>query len=402
VVLGSIPSQWLVEVHTGVMRILTGMVGVRRRLRVVPLGVAFLLAAVGAATAQDAPSEPAAAAAAIAAVPNPDPVVAKTARLLFGGDVLIHQSVLRLACTPKNPNLQNQKCNFAPLLAPTKTLVSGADLAVCHLEVPLIRRGQRASGYPTFGTPPSLAAALAETGWDHCSTASNHSIDRGLAGVDSTLEALDAAGITHAGTARTVEEAREVDVREVNGIRVAFLSATYGLNGLRLPKGQGWRVRRIDVRWILAAASAAKAAGVPIVIVSLHWGNEYQHQPTAQQRNIARTLMESGNVDLIVGHHAHVVQPIERVNGRWVVFGMGNHVSGQTPVGQRVDTQHGVLVEVAVTQLPDGTATVGVPVIHPTWNDTRTKRVYLTANLPNLKAARASEALTRKIAAPRG
>jgi poly-gamma-glutamate capsule biosynthesis protein CapA/YwtB (metallophosphatase superfamily) len=141
---------------------------------------------------------------------------------------------------------------------------------------------------------------------------------------------------------------------------------------------------------------------VPVVIVSLHWGNEYQHQPTAQQRKIARTLMESGQVDLIVGHHAHVVQPIQRINGRWVVFGMGNHISGQVPVGQRVATQHGVLVEVTITQLPDGSATVGVPVIHPTWNDTRTKKVHLTADLPNLKAARSSEALTRRIATPRG
>lgn len=277
--------------------------------------------------------------------------------------------------------------------------MSGADLAVCHLEVPIVRAGERVSGYPTFGAPPQLAQALAVTGWDHCSTASNHSIDRGVKGVDSTLDALDAAGITHAGTARTIEEAGTVPIRDVAGIRIAFLSATYGLNGLRLPRGQGWRVGRIDVAWLVARASAARAAGADVVIASIHWGEEYRHRPTPQQRTVADALTASGVIDLVVGHHAHVVQPIELVNGRWVVFGMGNHLSGQVPVGRKLATQDGVLVDVTVRETAPGTFSVDAPVAHPTWNDPRTKAVHLADDLPGSRGAAASAARTRRVLA---
>ncbi len=328
-------------------------------------------------------------------LPEPAAELPRSARLMFAGDVLTHLGVVRAACRPGKP------CNFARLLAPTASLVSAADLAVCHLEVPIVAPGQKVSGYPTFGAPGALAPALAATGWDHCSTASNHTIDRGLAGVDSTLNALDAVRISHSGSARTAEESRTVVVREVNGIRIALLSATYGLNGLRLPKDQPWRVKRIDPAALIAAATAAKQAGVHVVIVSLHWGNEYQHSPTKSQRNIARALMNSGQIDLIVGHHAHVVQPIEQVNGRWVVFGMGNHISGQVPVGAKLGTQDGMIVEVNLAQQADGTVSVATPVVHPTWNNPADKRVYLTESLPELNTAKASAKRTRRVAKPR-
>jgi hypothetical protein len=323
--------------------------------------------------------------------PAPDAArAARSARLLFSGDVLPHLGVVRTAC-PRG------RCDFAALLAPTKSLVSEVDLAVCHLEVPIVRPGQRIIGYPSFGSPWALARGLAETGWDHCSTASNHSIDRGMSGIDSTLDALDSVGITHAGTARTVDEAREVDVREVNGIKVAHISATYGLNGLRLPKGQGWRVRRIDTSSILSAAGAAKEAGVPVVIVSLHWGVEYRHAPTAEQQKIARVLMTSGKVDLIVGHHAHVVQPIRNVAGKWVVYGLGNHVSGQVPRGRKLAVQDGLLVEVRLVEQPDGSVVVEQPIAYPTWNSPVSKKVYLTRQLPSNAQARSSAARTQRI-----
>jgi poly-gamma-glutamate capsule biosynthesis protein CapA/YwtB (metallophosphatase superfamily) len=333
----------------------------------------------GVASAQDAAPEPA----------------LRSARLVFAGDVLTHLRVVREACPTGKP------CDFSRLLAPTAALVSGADLAVCHLEVPILRIGQKVSGYPTFGAPPALAPALQTTGWDHCSTASNHSIDRGVDGIDSTLDALDAASISHSGSARTVEEARNVVVREANGIRIALLSATFGLNGLRLPAGEGWRVKRINADSLIAVARAAKEAGVPVVVVSLHWGAEYQHRPTAEQRQIARALMNSGHIDLIVGHHAHVVQPIEQINGRWVVFGLGNHLSGQVPTGPKLATQDGMIVEVGLQERSDGGFDVAVPIVHPTWNNPVDKRVYVTESLPTLKAAQRSERRTRAITRPK-
>jgi poly-gamma-glutamate capsule biosynthesis protein CapA/YwtB (metallophosphatase superfamily) len=354
--------------------------------------VVLLMLCAGGAAAQEVPVDTASP----PVPPNPSvPTPAlRSARLVFAGDVLPHLSVVRVACKPGKP------CDFGRLLAPTNAVVAAADLAVCHLEVPIVRRGQLITGYPTFGSPPALAPALREAGWDHCSTASNHTIDRGVAGIDSTLDALDAASITHSGSARSREESRTVVVREVNGIRIALLSATFGLNGLRLPEGQGWRVKRIDVEALIGVARAAKQAGVPVVVVSLHWGNEYQHRPTNEQRRIARALMNSGQVDLIVGHHAHVVQPIEQVRGKWVVFGLGNHLSGQVPLGPKLATQDGMIVEVGLSEQPDGGFRVATPIVHATWNNPSDKRVYLTELLPTVAAANASQRRTMLIARP--
>ncbi len=317
----------------------------------------------------------------------------RSARLVFGGDVLIHMNVVRAACPAGKP------CDFARLLAPTAALVGGADLAVCHLEVPIVAAGERISGYPTFGAPPSLASALAATGWDHCSTASNHSIDRGTKGIDSTIDALEAAGITHAGTARTPDEAARIAIRDVNGIRVALLSATYGLNGLRTPAGQAWRVERIQVDRLVALARIARAQGAEVVVLSLHWGQEYRHRPTPEQRAVAGAITASGAVDLIVGHHAHVVQPIEQINGTWVVFGLGNHLSGQVPAGPKIATQDGLLAEVTVRDDPSGRVVVDPPIGHPTWNNPATRVVHVAADLPGQRAAIASATRTRAVLA---
>ncbi len=321
------------------------------------------------------------------AEPVPTTIPKRSARLVFGGDVLPHLNVVRVACRP------NKRCDFARLLEPTRSVVESADWAVCHLEVPLIRDGQQITGYPTFGSPRSVATGLKAVGWDHCSTASNHSLDRGVGGIASTIDALQDAGITHVGTATTKEESETVRTFTVKGIRIAHLAATYGLNGFRLPKGQAWRVHRINPATIRARAAAAKAAGADVVIVSLHWGTEYQHAPSAYQRKIASALMSSPDVDLIVGHHAHVVQPISQVDGRWVVFGMGNHLSGQIPVGRKLRTQDGFLAEINILERDGGGFDIARPIAHPTWNDPSTKVVYLAEN-SNSAGARRSAART--------
>jgi len=245
-----------------------------------------------------------------------------TFTVVASGDVLIHPELTDQALADGSGVR-----DYRPMLSGVKQVVSAADLAICHLEVPLAGPDGPFSGWPAFSAPPEIATALAETGYDLCSTASNHTLDRGPTGVRSTLDVLDAAGIKHTGSARSAEEARTPRIVEVNGAKIGHVSFTFGFNGLREPGGTPWLANELDVPDVLAATRAAKQAGADVVIASLHWGNEFQSEPTAQQRSIAATLLEDDSVDLIVGHHAHVVQPFEQVNGKWVAYGLGNHLA---------------------------------------------------------------------------
>ncbi|HET6749742.1 MAG TPA: CapA family protein [Actinomycetes bacterium] len=266
--------------------------------------------------------------------------------LIASGDVLTHGPVVRQA--QAYGRRVGQPYDFRPMFADVRPLVAGADLAVCHLEVPLSRDGQDISSWPAFNAPPQLAAALRWAGYDACSTASNHAMDRGAAGVAATLDVMDGAGLGHAGTARNPGEAGAATILEVRGLRVALLSYAYGLNGRSLPPGQPWLVNLIDPVRIVEDARAARRAGAGLVVVLLHWGEENRPTPSQSQRDLAGRLLAAPEVDLILGHHVHVVQPIEQVGGKWVAYGMGNSLSNQTPACCAAGSQDGVLVHVTV------------------------------------------------------
>jgi poly-gamma-glutamate capsule biosynthesis protein CapA/YwtB (metallophosphatase superfamily) len=250
------------------------------------------------------------------------------------GDVLIHP-----ALTEQAEADGGGKIDYRPLLAGIKPLISGADLGICHLETPLAPEGGPYSGYPSFSAPPEIADAIKDTGYDTCSTSSNHTIDQGADGVKRTLDKLDAAGIEHTGSARSAAEAAKPLILDVHGVKVAQVSYAFGFNGIKVPAGKPWLANQIDVDDVLAAARQAKRAGAQVVIASLHWGIEYQHDPTAEQRSQAKKLLASADIDLIVGHHAHVVQPFEQIGGKWVAYGLGNSVARHSE--PRGDTEEG-------------------------------------------------------------
>ena len=289
-------------------------------------------------------------------------------------------------------------CAFDRLLRPTQALVSAADLAICHLEVPLAPPGRTVSGYPSFGAPLQLVAGLKATGWDRCSTASNHSIDQGTRGIETTLDALEANGLGHTGTTRSATEAETNEIVTVNGIQIAHRSYTYGLNGLRLPKAQPFWVNLLSWQKILADATRARAGGAEVVLVSMHWGAEYRTAPTAEQKRLAAILTSSQQIDLIIGHHAHVVQPIAQVNNRWVLYGLGNHLSAQVASKKRpAGTQDGVLVEVGFAEQADRSFVASRPVAHPSWVHPATRQVFVVDEA--LQRATVSPALQRALGA---
>jgi hypothetical protein len=259
--------------------------------------------------------------------------------LAFTGDILVHRRLWEAAAMHARGAAS---FDFRPLLARLRPVLSEADLAICHLETPLSPDDRELSSYPVFETPHELAPAIAWGGYDGCSTASNHSLDGGAAGVAATLGWLDRAGLGHAGTARTPAERARITTYEVHGVEVAHLSYTWSFNGLT--PDVPWRANRIHVPRILADAARADRRGADLVVVSVHWGLEYTHTPTAWQREVAERLTRSPAIDLIVGHHAHVVQPIAKVHGTWVAYGLGNVLSGMTSSLGTPAVQDGVVL----------------------------------------------------------
>ncbi|MEU5454277.1 CapA family protein [Streptomyces globisporus] len=295
--------------------------------------IALLLAAVTGCTGQQpttpAPSgPPAARGAGGQGADGPRPFT-----LLAAGDVLPHSSVIDQAAADAG----GAGYDFAPMLAGVAPVVSGADLAFCHMETVYGKEGGPYTGYPSFKSPPEIATALRTTGFDSCSTASNHTLDDGAEGVRRTLDALDGAGIRHAGSARTAAEAARPTILPAGpgkgAAKVAHLAYTYGTNDIPLPTGRPWTVNVTDERKIVEEARAARRAGADVVVLSAHWGTEWQDEPDAQQQELAERLTASTDqsrpdIDLIIGTHAHVPQAYEKVNGTWVVYGMGDQIAG--------------------------------------------------------------------------
>jgi poly-gamma-glutamate synthesis protein (capsule biosynthesis protein) len=248
-------------------------------------------------------------------------------------------------------------------------LIAGADYAICHLETPFAPPGVQLSTMPKYQVPTEVALALADAGYDRCSTASNHTMDGGVASIDHTVSALLEAGISQAGMARTLEEI-EPTVVNVNGLAVSHLSYTIHFNGLSLPADEPWRSARVDIERILDDATTARNMGAELVIVSMHWGNEGSSRPNPNQKDWSEKLAASGLIDIVVGSHPHVLQPIEQVGDMWVLNSLGNFISAM-PTGDKwpPSTQDGAVVLVEVSGVPGGRFHVGRPEVVPTWVD---------------------------------
>jgi Bacterial capsule synthesis protein PGA_cap len=287
----------------------------------------------------------------------------RTLTVLGAGDVLVHPPVWQQARRDSTTG----GFNFFPMFQPVSQTISGAGLAICHLETPLARPDGPFEGFPTFNVPPQVLQGVKQAGYDGCSTASNHSIDKGEAGVVRTIDAFDAAKLGHTGTFRGAEQANTPMLYTVHGVKVAHLAYTLHFNGLSRPPGKEWLANRIEPDKVIGMAKRARDAGAEIVVLSLHWGTEYQHEPDADQQNLARQILASPHIDVILGHHAHVVQPIEQIGGKWVVYGMGNELARHAePIN---DNREGIMARVTFTeQAPKRWKVTKIEAI-PTWVD---------------------------------
>jgi hypothetical protein len=251
--------------------------------------------------------------------------------LIATGDILTESLVTSAAAAHAVGT--GPRYNFAPLFAPVTDMLSAADIAICHMEIPIGAPGARIGVYgkSPFGgnliiAPDEVAAGLRRAGFDRCSTASNHSNDLGSSGIATTLAALEAAGMTHAGTARSEPEAATTIVT-VNGVRLAHLAYTRYSNTV-LP-AEPWRVNfAASPAQVAADVAAARAAGAEVVVVSLHLSKELLTAPIPEDRQFVTELTSLAHIDLVIEHGPHVIQPVERVNDTWVYWSVGNFISG--------------------------------------------------------------------------
>lgn len=241
--------------------------------------------------------------------------------LYFAGDVMGH-----LPFTRSGYDEVADSFSYDQTFAPMRDIIQRADLAFANLEVTLA--GPPFTGYARFSAPDALARSLRDAGFDILLTANNHSNDRGPAGLVRTLDVLDSLGLRHTGTFRDGAE-RDPFIAEANGIRIAILNYTYGTNGI--PVTTPTVVNLLDSAQIHCDVERLRTQKPDLLIIYLHWGEEYQRAPGRDQRAWANFFFSLG-ADAVIGAHPHVVQPIELIRDQGLnvlAFSLGNFVSNQ-------------------------------------------------------------------------
>lgn len=305
--------------------------------------------------------------------PTPTPTSAPPAEpvvftLVMAGDVLTHATVNR------NAELPDGGFDYAPMMENVRPWIENADIALCSLEVPLAPPGTNISAYPVFGAPRDLIPSLKAVGWDGCANANNHSLDRGVPGLTYTIEVMEEYGLGHTGTGRDPEETVTPQFYEVEKdgqvLTIAHISATTFHNDFTDPSQYAASLHALKASEIDAQAAAAREAGADIVVFTPHWGQEYWRNTDGLQRDISATLAAGGNVDVILGGHPHVPQPLELLpggvggRGMWVAYSMGNFLSNQDENCCVISTATGLLMRVEITLDPE---TGAAAVTNVTW-----------------------------------
>ena len=269
------------------------------------------------------------------------------------GDVMSHSTNFKNAYDSSSKDY-----DFSNVFKNIKSKISDADIAIGNLETTFAGSSRNYSGYPNFNTPDELATNLKDLGIDILSTANNHCMDKGYTGLTRTLDILDKAEISHSGTSRSEEEQNTILVRDVNGIKIALLSYTYGTNGITVPSDKKYAVNMIDKELIKKHINLAKEQNVDLICVNMHWGIEYKLKQNKEQEELADFLFENG-VDRIFGSHPHVLEPMEKrtitledgtTKEGFVIYSLGNFMSGQI----YAHTKSTVILDLQITKNSDG------------------------------------------------
>ncbi|SNC72296.1 poly-gamma-glutamate synthesis protein (capsule biosynthesis protein) [Kytococcus aerolatus] len=262
--------------------------------------------------------------------------------VLSTGDVLAHAAVIRSA----KGFGTGDAYDFTPQLEPVAPFLQAGDLTLCNQETPLTPTNEDVTAQQNimvFNTPHEQAEALAEAGFDACSTSNNHTLDQGVEGVERTREVMEEAGVLPIGPAESATAGRTEDggdnptILEADGHKVGVLTYSYNVANMGLAQSlpsHPWMEQHMwfaqGPEGIAEQAAEAREQGAEVVVAVVHWGTEYVAMPTAEQDQLAQQLLgEDSGVDAIFGHHAHVPQPCQTIEGRTVFYGLGNFLSAQ-------------------------------------------------------------------------
>ena len=297
--------------------------------------------------------------------PEPDPtlqppVALRSARVRACGDLMVHKKQLTIA------RQADGSYDFHPQYALIADALANADYTIANLETTIGQYENRPySGFPLFNTPEALLDAVKDAGVDFLTLANNHMLDRYFEGMIQTVDNVEAWGFDFGGANRTPEEKEKPNIVEVNGIRLGFLCYTEMTNGMedwsnRAVKEYGVNyLRKADLP---AEVAALREAGAEVVIAIPHWGPEYTRRPEAYVVNWGRKMIAAG-VDVVLGSHPHMVQPVEFVEAQTksgetrrglVAWSLGNFIDNMT----KRYTDSGILLEFTIQERQDGTFAV--------------------------------------------
>jgi len=264
--------------------------------------------------------------------PAPTPLVTK-ATLAGIGDILVHDTVYKDALQ------KDGTYNFKPMFAAVRQLLEMPDIVVANEESTIGGVALGLSGYPRFNSPFTVGDALQYAGVDFITMANNHALDKGEIGIDHAIAYWDKIGMPHTGVFTSAADRDRIRTRTKNNITFAFLAYTYGTNGISVPAGKPYLVNLMQLDLIRKDISAAKKLA-DVVVVSLHWGIEYETMPNEQQLSVAQSIANMG-ADIIIGNHPHVLQPfawVTRTDGKktFVMYSLGNFLSAQIGLTQLI------------------------------------------------------------------
>lgn len=313
---------------------------------------------------------------------NHVPVITK-ASLAAVGDVLIHSPVYKDAAISKG------RYNFNPMFDQVRKLTQEPDILVANQESMIGGTELGLSSYPSFNSPHEIGDALKAAGVDVVTLANNHTLDRGEKAIRSALDYWDKLHMLYTGAFRSEEDASNLRILTRNNITFAFLAYTYGTNGIPVPKGKPYLVNLIDVGKIKADVEKAKKLS-DVIVVSMHWGIEYETMPNREQQQLAQQLADMG-VQVVIGNHPHVLQPPAWIQGKngnetFVMYSLGNFLSAQEKTERLIG---GIgTIEVVKTVTGDRkTITLKHPAFLPTYNYYKNHRNFRIIPMSTLKSS---------------
>lgn len=286
------------------------------------------------------------------------PVCAQDLTVVMVGDILLHDGIEKCA------KQEDGSYDFSELFKHTKDVIEGADLAIVNQEVIIGGVDLRVTGYPSFNAPYAIADDLAEAGFDIACHATNHALDRGAKGIVNCLDHWKEVTprVIPIGIYKSEADSKKICIYEKDGYKIAVLNYTYGTNGIPLPAKMPYAVNLLDEKKVKEDLAEAERTA-DFTIVCPHWGTEYSHGISDQQKKWADIFVANG-ADLVIGTHPHVIEPVEAISSPDgkdvpVYYSLGNFINWTSGSGKgTADRMVGAMAVVSLRKDKKGAVSV--------------------------------------------